>query len=49
MKDYNLIQFLTIIGNANGDEVIELVSKFQMGAITIADIHVTELLDRHEL
>lgn len=37
-EDINLLEFLKILSACSGDEAIEIVSKFQSGAITISGI-----------
>jgi hypothetical protein len=37
-ENYSLYEFLAFLAEANGDEVIEIISKFQSGAILVEGI-----------
>ena len=42
-KDYSLIEFLEYIAKCNGDEALNIITKFQCGAISIEDISIDDL------
>jgi len=42
MKDMTLMEFLRFLSKCSGDEAIEIISKFQSGAITVAGISADE-------
>lgn len=37
-----LMEFLRFLSSCNGDEAIEIISKFQSGAITVAGVSADE-------
>ena len=45
IKNFTLLDFLKYISDCNGDEALEIITKFQLGAISIENINVRELLD----
>lgn len=42
-KNMTLMQFLRFLSNCSGDDAIEIISKFQSGAITVAGVSADEL------
>lgn len=43
MNDMSLVEFLRLLATASGDECIEIVSRFQSGALTVEGIAAEEL------
>ena len=44
MSDFSLMRFLAELAECSGDEAIDLISKFQSGAITVEGISADEAL-----
>lgn len=41
-KNMTLMEFLRFLSNCSGDEAIEMISKFQSGAVTVAGVSSDE-------